>query len=72
MFKPFLSSDPKSGFDKFNICLHQFSCKQNGSVLTFVHAKLRVYKTITIGANLHCLIYNVLIDVIFPIYLTTC
>ena len=33
-----------------------------------MHAKLRVYKTITVGANLHCLISNVLIDKVFLTY----
>ena len=31
---------------------------RNGSVRTFVHAKLRLHKTVTVGANLHRLIYN--------------
>ena len=34
----------------------------------FVHAKLCVHETVTVGANLHRLIYNVLIDIVFPIY----
>ena len=37
---------------------------------TFMHTKLRVHKTVTVGANLHCLIYNVLIDIVFPVYFT--
>ena len=31
-----------------------------------MHAKLRVHKTVTVGANLHCLIYNLLIAIVFP------
>ena len=37
-------------------------------VRKFVHAKLRVHRTVTVGANLHRLIYNVLIDIPDPIY----
>ena len=32
-----------------------------------VHVKLRVHKAVTVGANLHCLIYNLLIYIVFPI-----
>ena len=32
----------------------------------FVHAKLRVHKTVIMGATLHCLIYNLLIAFVFP------
>ena len=39
---------------------------QNGSACMNVHAELRVYKTATVGANLHPLIYNLLIAIIFP------
>ena len=28
--------------------------------------KIQVDKTVTVGANLHCLIYNVLTDIVFP------
>ena len=31
-----------------------------------MHAKLRVHKTVTVGANLHRLIYNLLIAIVFP------
>ena len=51
---------------KFNICMHRFSCTQNGFAHTFAHAKFRVLKTVTAGA--YRLIHNVLIDIIFPIY----
>ena len=37
----------------------------SGSARTFVHAKLHVHKTVTVGANLH-LIYNLLIAIVFP------
>ena len=30
-----------------------------------MHAKLRVHKTVTVGANLHRLIYNLLIAIVF-------
>ena len=42
-----------TGFDKFNICVHWFSCTWNGSARTFVHAKLHVHKTVMVDANLH-------------------
>ena len=54
------------GLDKFNICVHGFSCTQNGFARTFVHAKFRVHKAVTVDACLHRLIYNVLIDIVFP------
>ena len=56
------------GLGKFNICVHWFSCMQNGSVHTFVHTKLCVHKTVTVEANLHSLIYNILIAIVFPTY----
>ena len=34
-----------------------------------VNVKLLVHKTVTVGANLQSLIYNVLIDIVFPILL---
>ena len=40
-----------------------------GFVHTIMHVKLLVHKTVTVGANLCCLIYNVLIDIVFPIHL---
>ena len=33
-------------------------------------AKLRVHKAVTMGANLHSFICNVLIDIVFAIYFT--
>ena len=42
-----------TGLDKFNICVHWFSCTWNGSARTFVHAKLHVHKTVMVDANLH-------------------
>ena len=33
-----------------------------------MHTKLRVHGKITMGTNLHRLIYNVLIDIVFPIF----
>ena len=33
----------------------------------FVHAKLSVNETVIVGANLHSLILNVLIEIAFPI-----
>ena len=42
-----------SGLNKFNIC---------------VHAKLCVHKMVTLGANLHCLILNMVTDIASPIY----
>ena len=44
-----LSFDP--GFDKFNICVHWFSCTSNGSVCTFTYAKLCVHKTVIVAAT---------------------
>ena len=35
---------------------------------TFVHAKLRVHKTVPVGASLHRLIYDVLTDIVFPVF----
>ena len=43
-----------------------FTCTQNSSARTFVHAKFRVHKAVIVGAYLHRLIYNVLIDIVFP------
>ena len=34
-----------------------------------VHAELWVHKTVTVGANLHCLIYNLLIAIIFSLHI---
>ena len=31
-----------------------------------MHTKLGVHKTVMVGTNLHCLIYNLLIAIIFP------
>ena len=36
-----------------------------------MHAKLRVHKTVTVGANLHRLIYNLLIAIVFLTYFTS-
>ena len=33
----------------------------------FMHEKLHVHKKVTMVANLHRLIYSVLIDIIFPL-----
>ena len=33
-----------------------------------MHAKLPVHKTVTVDANLHRLIYNVLADIVFSVY----
>ena len=41
---------------------------QNGFARTFVHAKLCVHKTVTMGASLHRLIYDVLTDIVFPVF----
>ena len=38
------------------------------SVCMLVQAKLCVHETMTLGANLHCLIYNLLIAIISPTY----
>ena len=32
---------------------------------TFVHARLCVHETVTVGANLHYLTYNLLIAIVF-------
>ena len=56
------------GRDKFNICVHWFSCTQNGFVRTFVHAKLHVHKTVIVGTSLHRLIYDVLTEIVLPIF----
>ena len=34
----------------------------------FVYAKLHVHKTVIVGASLHRLIYNVLTDIVFPLF----
>ena len=57
-----------AGLDKFNICVHRFSCTPKGFAGTIVHVKLRVHKTVTVGANLHRLIYNVLTDIVSAIH----
>ena len=57
----------ESGLNKFNICVHWFLCRWNGFAHMFVHAKICVHKKINVGANLHCLIYNVVNDFILPI-----
>ena len=43
--------------DKFDIRVHWFSWTYNGFTRTFVHAKLRVHKTVMVAANLRYLIY---------------
>ena len=45
-----------AGLDKFNISMHWFLCTLNSSARMFMHAKLCVHKTVTVGANLHHLI----------------
>ena len=35
---------------------------------TFMYAKLCVHKTVTVGTNLDHLIYNMLIDILFPMF----
>ena len=35
----------------------------------FVQAKLRVHKTVTVGANLHSLTYNLLIAIVFYLHI---
>ena len=55
-----------AGLDKFTICVDWFSYTSNRSARTFVHAKLCVHKTVTVGATLYCLIYNLLITIAFP------
>ena len=40
---------------------------KKGSAWTFMHAKLHIHKTVTVGANLYPLIYNLLIGIVFPI-----
>ena len=32
----------------------------------FMHANLRVNKTVTVGTNLYCLLYSTVIDIVFP------
>ena len=34
-----------------------------------MHAELRVHKTVTVGANLHRLIYNLLIAIVFSVHI---
>ena len=36
---------------------------------TVVHAELRVHKTMTVGANLHCFIYNLLIAIVCSLHI---
>ena len=55
---------PFPGLDKFNIA--RILCTQNAFARTFVHAKFRVHKAVTVDAYLHRLIYSVLIDTVFP------
>ena len=57
-----------SELDKFNNCVYWSLCTENGYARVFVHAKLLVHKTVTVDANFHCLIYNVVIDITLPIY----
>ena len=64
----FHHNSPWTGLNKFNICVHWFLCPKKGFVHMIMHVKLRVHKTVKVGANLHHLIYNVLIDIIFPIH----
>ena len=33
-----------------------------------MHANLRHYEAVTVGANSHCLTYNLLIEIVFLIY----
>ena len=35
----------------------------------FVHTKLCVDETVTVGANWHCLIYNLLIAIVFSLHI---
>ena len=53
-----------TGLDRFSICVHWFSCMYDGFVHMFMHAKLHEHTAVTVGANLHCLTYNVLIDIV--------
>ena len=48
-----------------------FMCTDFCARKIVLHAKLHVYKTVTVWANLHCLIYNVLIDIILPVCFDT-
>ena len=34
-----------------------------------IHTELHVHKTVTVGANLHCLIYNLLIAIVFSLHI---
>ena len=34
-----------------------------------MHAELRVHKTVTVGANLHHLIYNLLMHIVFSLHI---
>ena len=43
--------------DKSDIRVHWFSWTYNGFTRIFVHAKLRVHKTVMVAANLRYLIY---------------
>ena len=40
--------------------------KYNGFACMFVHANFHVHKAVTVDTYLHCLIYNMLIDIVFP------
>ena len=33
-----------------------------------MHAKLRIHKTVTVGASLYGLIYDMLTDIVFPMF----
>ena len=43
-------------------------CTQNGSARVFMHTKLLLHKTVTMGNNLHCLIQNLLIAIVFSLH----
>ena len=34
-----------------------------------MHAKLCIHETVMVGANLHCLIYNLLIAIVFSLHI---
>ena len=52
-----------TGLSKFNICVHGFSFCAN-----VCSRKIALHETISVGANICGLIYNVLIDIVFPVY----
>ena len=66
-FKISVSNLYMTGLGKFNISIHCFFVHIKWLCAQVRATKLRMHKTVTVGINLHSLIYNLLIIIIFPI-----